>query len=156
MREGTVRVEGMRKLWEAEVGETGEGCDNWIKLGGQKVCSVAAFWEFVGEEQSGKEGVLSWLGSEKYVRSRPPSLIQVNSLLTLGLILGLLPPTPSITSFLHHLAPLLLSRYFTRPPLREKPSYPYSHSSIPFRRRLPRVYNSLSDGNPPPRNLLPL
>lgn len=66
-REGSVRIEGMRKVWlerEKELGavDDGQDCESWIDISGtdSRVCNVDKFWEIVGN----KDGVntLKWEG----------------------------------------------------------------------------------------------
>lgn len=62
-REASVRVEGLRRMWEDRVAEveaspasarTSEpwrSCESWIDVGGKAACSVDEFWAIVGESQ---------------------------------------------------------------------------------------------------------
>ncbi|KAG0659060.1 hypothetical protein C6P46_005356 [Rhodotorula mucilaginosa] len=73
-REASVRIEGIRRMWEDRVAEMEVGasstveaddeaadsttsaqpwrsCESWIDVGGKAACSVDEFWSFVGEEQ---------------------------------------------------------------------------------------------------------
>lgn len=68
-REGSVRLEGMRRVWserEKELNDSRDECDSWAEIGGKKVCSVDEFWTAVGN----KEGTepLTWRG--RYVKGR--------------------------------------------------------------------------------------
>ena len=56
VREGSGVVEAMRRVW-IEEGVEG-GCENWVKVGEDKVCSVKAFWKRVGEEQRSSDAIL--------------------------------------------------------------------------------------------------
>lgn len=77
-REASVRIEGIRRMWQDRVAEMEahgvataavdddekadsttlkhpwRSCESWIDVGGKAACSVDEFWSIVGEEQRGE------------------------------------------------------------------------------------------------------
>lgn len=68
-REGSVRLEGMRRVWserEKELMDSRSECESWVEVGGKKICSVEEFWATVGN----KEGAEPLIWSGRYVKGR--------------------------------------------------------------------------------------
>jgi hypothetical protein len=151
LRETVGGIEGMRRVWQEEAQvDSQEECENWVRLGKEKVCTVDQFWDVVGREQEATNDVLSWPASELYVFKS----LGVDTVLMLCII-DHSRHSPSITS---RLLPSTLpspARSSTPLPPLDRPSPHYSSSSATSQTAHPRPHDSSSscDGNPTRRAL---